>query len=57
MKDRMQRLAACNTTPAVLETRQGEEEGDEPEETLGAASSSATWQPDQSWWQGWQGWQ
>ena len=57
LKDLMQRLAAMNTTPALSEARQGEEEGDEPEEQTGAASSSTTWQSEQSWWQGWQGWQ
>ena len=55
LKDIMQRLATLNTTPAVLESRQDEEEGEEPEEELGSASSLAAWQPEQSWWQGWQG--
>ena len=44
LKDLMQRLAAMNTAPALPEPRQGEEEGDEPEEQPGAASSSTTWQ-------------
>ena len=44
LKDLMQRLAAMNTPPAVLESRQGEEEYDEPDEPTGAASSSTTWQ-------------
>ena len=44
LKDLMQRLVAMHTTPALSEARQGEEEGDEPEEQTGAASSSTTWQ-------------
>ena len=57
MKDLMQRLVAMNTSPAILEARQGEEDGGEPEESIGAASSATTWQSEQNWWQGWQGWQ
>ena len=51
LKYLMQRLAAMHTEPALLEARQGEEEGEEPEEQLGAASSSTTWQSEQNWWQ------
>ncbi len=34
MKDLMQRLAALNATPAVLDTRQGDEEVEEQEKHL-----------------------